>query len=394
MNLWESVRVAVEGIMANKLRSFLTTLGIVIGIAAVITVVAIGQGGRAVLMSEIESIGTNFYAVWVDWRADDRPTGREIQIEDVDIIKRLSPAVKYLAPVNMYTCPVRGTKTQKTAQIIGTTADYSGVRNLEVVRGRFLTAQDNTGRRPVAVIDEGLAKEIYGHDDPIGKKLMVRNIPLVVIGVLTPEDSMFSIGQPKPVYIPMRTWQYVFCNHLIFQLEGAAVSREQVTVALEQTIKVLERRHDTKGKYKSITLREQMDVAGKVTGVLTLIISTIAGISLFVGGIGVMNIMLVSVTERIRKIGIRMALGARRRDILIQFLVEAVVLCMFGGAVGMLLGIGGAFAVAKFAHWPPLVSWGTVAIAVLFSASIGVFFGIFPANKAARMNPIEALRRE
>ncbi|MBO8129769.1 MAG: ABC transporter permease [Peptococcaceae bacterium] len=394
MNLWESVRVALDGIMANKLRSFLTTLGIIIGIAAVITVVAIGQGGRAVIMGEFEKIGTNIYMVWVDWRADDPPTGREIQKEDAAIIKRLSPAVSYLAPVNTAIRPVKGSEDQKSARLIGTTADYIHIRNLEIIRGRFLTAQDDNGCRRVAVVDEELARELYGKTDPIGQKLMIRNTPLVVVGLLKSEKSMFSFGTSKPVYIPISTWQYVFHNYYISQLEGKAVSREEVPLAVEQTLKILERRHNTEGRYQSVTLEDEMESANKVTGILTLIISAVAGISLLVGGIGVMNIMLVSVTERVREIGIRMALGARRRDILMQFLVEAVMLCLLGGLVGIVLGVGGAYLVAKLAHWPPLVSWGTVAIAVLFSAVIGIFFGIYPANKAARMNPIEALRRE
>jgi len=177
-------------------------------------------------------------------------------------------------------------------------------------------------------------------------------------------------------------------------LEGQTYPGEDINSAMTQAVKILERKHNNPGRYMSRTMEQQMEIVNKITGVMTLIVGAIAGISLFVGGIGVMNIMLVSVTERTREIGIRKALGAKRKDIMVQFLIEALVICTIGGVIGMLIGIGGAFIIAKFAKWPPLVSWTTILVAFLFSSAVGVFFGLYPASKAAKMDPIEALRYE
>lgn len=280
------------------------------------------------------------------------------------------------------------------AQVIGTTADLGPVRNLKLADGRFLKPEDDAGGRRVAVIEEDFAREIFGRQEPLGQKIIIRNTPFLVVGVLTSETSMFSFGTGKTVYVPHRAWSEVFNSRQVNQLEGTAVSRELVPEAMQKTVTILERRHGAPDRYTSVSLDQQMEVAKRITGIMTLVVGAVAGISLFVGGIGVMNIMLVSVTERVREIGVRMAVGARRKDILAQFLIESVVLCLIGGAIGMMLGIGGAFLVAKIANWPPLVAPSTVIIAVLFSAFVGVLSGLWPANKAAQLDPIEALRRE
>jgi len=394
VNLWESIRVALEGVRANKLRSFLTTLGIVIGIAAVIAVVAVGQGGRALLMSEMEKIGTNIFAVYIDWRSDDPRTGREFLLQDIEVIKELVPEVEYLAPSSSMYMQVRGGRVNKSVQVMGTSTDYSHIRNLEMQEGRFFSDADSVGRRKVAVIDEELAREFFNNTSPVGQKVVVRGTSLVVVGVISKGGSMLEMGGSQKVYLPFPVYQSIFPWSSISSLEGSAVTKEQVDIAMGQTVKVLERRHNTAGRYASESMEQQMDIANQITGVMTAIIAAIAGISLFVGGIGVMNIMLVSVTERTREIGIRKALGAKRRDILVQFLIEAVVLCCIGGVIGILLGAGGAYAIAKVAGWPPLVSWWTALIAFLFSAAVGVVFGVLPASKASRLDPIEALRRD
>ncbi|HBC93286.1 MAG TPA: ABC transporter permease [Pelotomaculum sp.] len=393
MNLLESVRVALEGIMVSKLRSFLTTLGIMIGIAAVIAVVAIGQGGRAVLMSEMEKIGTNIFDVYVDWRSNKQVTGREFDLSDVAVIKDKVPDVTHLSPINQTMGDARGPKDIKYARITGVSSDYPYIRKLTMKEGHFFTEEDDTGKRRVAVIDEELAGQVFGRVQPLGNKVTLGNTPFLVVGVVAKGESALGFSENPSVYIPIRVWQGMF-NNQIQMLEGSAVSKEKVDGAMGQAVQVLERQHRMPGKYASESMEQQMQTANKVTGILTLIIGAIAGISLFVGGIGVMNIMLVSVTERTREIGIRMALGARRKDILVQFLIEAVVLCLLGGVTGMALGTGGAYLIARLAKWPPLVSWGTALLAFAFSAAIGVVFGILPASKASRLNPIEALRRE
>ncbi len=393
MNLWESVRVALEGIRANKLRSFLTTLGIIIGIAAVIAVVAIGQGGRAMLMAEMEKIGTNIFAIYVDWRSGEQPTGRMFELSDVQVLKDKVPGISHLSANSTTMADVRGARDKKYSQIWGVSPDYEHIRKLNIKTGRFFSPEDNSLGRRVAVLDEALADQIFGRTAPVGNKVSINSTPFLVVGVVARGDSIFGFSEEARVFVPVRSWHNIFGAY-VNNLEGSAVSMEKVQETMDQAVKVLERRHRGSAQYVSYSMEQEMQSANQITGIMTLIIGSIAGISLLVGGIGVMNIMLVSVTERTREIGIRMALGARRRDILTQFLIESVVLCVIGGVIGMLLGVGGAFLIAKLANWPPLVSWGTMLIAFTFSAAIGIIFGLLPANKAAKMDPIEALRRD
>lgn len=393
MNLLEYLRLAAEGLWMNKLRSFLTILGIIIGIAAVITVVAVGQGGRAVLMAEMEKIGTNLFAIYIDWQEGEPPRERDFTLQDITVIKELVPEITCLAPTSYRPATVQGPKKKKPAQVIGTVADYANIAKARVTRGTFLAAGQD-GARAVAVLDEALAQEIFGNEDPLGKRVAISGRPALVIGLTKEESGFLGLQTVKNIYVPIGFWQEIFAERAITQLEGSAARREDVLPAMAQAVKILERRHQAENRYKAASLEQQMQVAGKITGIITLIIGAVAGISLLVGGIGVMNIMLVSVTERTREIGIRMALGARRRDILSQFLIEAVVLCMSGGLLGILLGAGGAYLVARLAKWPPLISFGTILVAFAFSAAVGIFFGLYPANRAARMNPVEALRQE
>lgn len=394
MDFRESILVALASIRSNLFRSILTTLGIVIGIAAVIAVVAIGQGGRAMLMSEMEKIGSNLFAIYPDWRQDEPRAGNEFALEDVNLIKDQVPEVKYLIPYGRGYESIRGGRRSKYAQVLGTGADMFALRNLEMKEGRFFSPADETGRRRVAAIDEGLARELFNKQSPLGKQVVVNDNAFTIIGVVKQNNSFLMTGGPQAVYIPIRLWISLYPHNFISDLEGSTFRQQDVPLAMEKAVKILEHRHHNPDTYMTASLDQQMEVTNKVTGIMTLIISAIAGISLLVGGIGVMNIMLVSVTERTREIGLRMALGARRRDILVQFLIEAVVLCLIGGCIGMLLGIGGAFLVARIAHWPPLVSWSTVFLAIAFSAGVGILFGLLPANQASRLDPIEALRRD
>ncbi|KKM12749.1 hypothetical protein SY88_02500 [Clostridiales bacterium PH28_bin88] len=395
MSVLESIRVALEGIWVNKLRSLLTMLGIIIGIAAVIAVVAIGQGGRSILMTEMEKIGSNLFVVYVPWDNDTPRRGDEITVKDAEIIKDLAPAVKLLAPSSYVTSYLEGSKTQKRVEVQGTTADYAAIRNVTMARGRFFSEQDTRAGRRVAVIDEELAEQLFGQEEALGKLATLGGTPVLIVGIAkTEKNFLMATGQLKTVYIPITFYQYFTGRTFISAVEGQAASRDQVDAAMEQTVKILERRHNAKDLYKSASLEKEMAMANKVTGVMQLIIMLIASISLVVGGIGVMNIMLVSVTERTREIGIRKALGASRANILSQFLIEAVTICLVGGLIGTAIGVGGAFAIAKLAKWPPLVSWVTIMIAVIFSTGIGITFGLYPANKASKMDPIEALRYE
>lgn len=391
MNISESIQAALDSVRANKFRSILTTLGIVIGIAAVIAVIAIGQGGRATIMGEMEKIGSNLFAVSIDWRNEDPRTGQEFDLADVQAIKDQIPEIKYLTPFSYAYDQVRGGRTTKLAQLMGTSADYAPMRNVVMKEGRFFNESDEQARRRLVALDEGLASELFPKG-AVGKQIVIRGTSLTVVGVVKNQNSLFSMGDSQLVYVPVRTWLDLYPGGFINYFEGSTYEQQDVQAATDKTVKILEHRHRTEGKYMSETLEQQMEIASTITGVMTMIIGAIAAISLLVGGIGVMNIMLVSVTERTREIGLRMALGARRRDILLQFLIEAVVLCLIGGIIGTILGVGGAYLIAKLAKWPPLVSWGTILLACFFSAAIGIVFGLLPANKASRLDPIEALR--
>lgn len=393
MDLWESVTVAVEGIFSNKLRSILTMLGIVIGIAAVIAVVAIGQGGRALLLSEVEKFGTNIFSIYVDFNTDVPVSKRDFSMEDIDVIKNLVPTIKVLTPKDQSMATVKSIKKGKFAQVSGSNGDYAQIHDVQIIQGRFFSNTDTRAGRKVIVIDDKLAKALFGRQEPLGQRVTINNVQLKVIGIAR-SNSSFLNGGFSVAYTPFTVWQKIFNVDVIRVFEGQPYPGEDITTAMAKVVKILERKHNNTGRYMSATSEQQMEIVKKITGVLTLIVGAIAGISLFVGGIGVMNIMLVSVTERTREIGIRKALGARRQDILVQFLIESVVICTIGGLVGMAVGIGGSFIIAKFAKWPPLVSWSTVVIAFLFSSAVGIFFGLYPASKASKLDPIEALRYE
>ncbi|NLC38004.1 MAG: FtsX-like permease family protein, partial [Clostridia bacterium] len=361
MNLAESVRVALEGIWTNRLRSFLTMLGIIIGVAAVIAVVAIGQGSRAVILQEIEKIGSNLFVVYIPWNIEKPRSADDLTLQDVEMIAESAAKVRYVAPSSFSQGVIVGPKGKKTAQVQGTTGDYIFIRNVELRRGRFFTNEDAKAGRPVAVIDEKLAEDLIGRQEALGERIIVAGSPVVVIGVTKRDDSLLMMDkESRTVYLPISVWQKIFRSRWVGQLEGQAVSRDQVNQAVDQVIKILERRHQKKDFYAGITLESEMQLADRIMGILTLVIGSIAGISLTVGGIGVMNIMLVSVTERTREIGIRKALGARRKDILFQFLIEAVTICLVGGLIGLILGIGLALIIALVANWPPVFSWWTI----------------------------------
>lgn len=397
MDIIESIKTALESIWVNKLRSTLTMLGIIIGVAAVIAVVAIGQGGRAAILTSLEGMGTNLFVVYPSSSSSTTPLTRQdmITLEDVEAIKNIIPTIKAVAPTSYTGTMSQYGKEKQRTTVICTTEEYKTIRNLTLVEGRFLTNLEEKSRSRVAVINEELSRTYFRGKSPLGKQIYLFGTPFTIVGVVKddPTNAMMGNEPSKEATIPLGT-AMTFFRSLRFQVEGQSNSKDEVQETIDQVIKLLHKRHRNTEKYRGWSLDQEVDTANNILGIIALIIGSIAGISLLVGGIGVMNIMLVSVTERTREIGIRMALGARRKDILLQFLIEAVVICLVGGTIGTILGGAGAFAVAMIAKWPPLISPVTVLIAFLFSATIGVFFGIYPANKAAKLDPIEALRYE
>ncbi|MGI6066449.1 MAG: ABC transporter permease [Bacillota bacterium] len=397
MNLQECIQVAIEGIRVNKMRSALTMLGIIIGVAAVITVVAIGQGGQSAIVSTLESIGTNLFQVYP--RSNEQSTvtlSDMITLQDLEVIKNVATDIKYVSPVDNRSTPAKYGRESKRVYAYGVWPEYKEIRNVKMERGRFLSEADERGGRRVVVIDTKLAEDLFGREDALTKQIEVFGSSMTVIGITKREDSIFMGGpdQPSTVYIPYSTFCRLINYNYVAYIEASAVSKEKTENAMKQAQQVLEKRHHTTDKYHAYSLQQDLEQVNTVMGILQLVIGSIAAISLLVGGIGVMNIMLVSVTERTREIGIRKALGAQYKDIMAQFLIEAVVICSIGGAIGTVIGLGGGFLVAVLAKFPPLLSPLTIVIAFGFSTSIGIFFGLYPANKAAKMSPVEALRYE
>jgi len=396
VNFFESIIIAWESLIANKLRSLLTMLGIIIGVSSVITVSALGQGGRAAINKEMDAFGANRFGIYYKSNSENPITDADIfTLQDVLAIKEISHAVESMAPVSWDSASIRSKGKEIGIEIVATTADYAKIANLKLDAGRFMNHEDDNAKRYVAVVSESLAKELFGSSMAIGKKIMVSNRPFKIIGVLAREESIFSAGQDsKLMYIPISTYFSYSGTNWINNLEGKAVSQTDVDKAIQHSLTILHRRHRTNDRYDAWNSQKEIDSVNKVTGIVTLVISAIAGISLLVGGIGIMNIMLVSVTERTREIGIRKALGAREIDIMIQFLIEALVLSFSGGVLGLVTGFGISKIIAWFIKIPTFISLQMIALAFTFSAVVGICFGLYPARKAAYQDPIEALRYE
>ncbi|RNB92381.1 FtsX-like permease family protein [Brevibacillus fluminis] len=395
MNLWESFRSATEGIWANKLRSGLTMLGIIIGITSVIAVTTLGQGGQQAVVSELEKFGTNTFNVFVKWDSTEEAKDTDLQLEDADILARTSPYIDKIVPINSWQNTIRGPKKEVQGSFYGSTEDYLALQpNIKVVKGRFYSSEDTKESRSVIVLDTDMAKDLFGNQNPLGQRVVIGSSSLVVIGVVQESKFRFDQTQIHSAYLPITVLQELNDTHEVGRLAGKAKSKTQLQQAMKQTEQYLNRKHEHKNHYMVSSMEQELAQFNQMTGMLTLVFGVIAGISLLVGGIGVMNIMLVSVTERTREIGIRKALGAKRRDILTQFLIESIIVCLIGGVIGMLLGSGCAMIISHFAGLPPMISWESVAISFGFSSAMGIFFGLYPANKAAKLNPIEALRYE
>ncbi|SHJ67555.1 ABC transporter permease [Paramaledivibacter caminithermalis] len=405
MNFIESIKVAISAIWVNKMRSLLTMLGIIIGISSVIAVVALGQGSKNMMNKEFESFGVNRAAIWHNWRKN--PTSKDyMNHEDLKALRRAFE--KEISAMSHYfdtTGEIVAGKEKKSVYIYGVEHEYNNIDKKEIIKGRYLVEGDIKAKRNVVVIDEELALDIFGRTNVLGERIIVNtrtnSISPVIVGIYKNKKSLFSGGfggnSPKYLYLPVSTVEKMFgVGDRVYMVEMNLKQGVNIEETLNKMIKLLERRHGNAGKdkYRSYNAESEMESVNKITSVMTMVVGAIAAISLLVGGIGVMNIMLVSVTERTREIGIRKAIGARHRDILLQFLVEAVIISGIGGMIGTILGIGFSYIISNFIKIPPTVSPMTILIAWVFSAGVGIFFGIYPANKAAKLDPIEALRYE
>lgn len=397
MSLLDSLKIALSSILAHKLRSALTMLGIIIGVGSIITVVAIGQGGEMSLKSEFSGSGNN--TVPIQFKEDmNEPLsiGERPQITDEDLfeIKKI-PEIKHVITTNSSMEPLNLNEKKDMVSVIGLDSEYFEVNQIKVKKGRSLNKFDVEQGSNVVMISTDVKDIFYPKENPVGKIIEIRGQPLQIIGIYKSDNGFMGMSIPE-LLIPISIWPTIYGKSEIQNIVVQAETPDQLEIAGKKAVDVLNNRksNDISGKYEIIDLKKLQEGLSQLTKIMTMVISGVAGISLVVGGIGVMNIMLVSVTERTREIGVRKALGATRSKILLQFLIEAVMLTLLGGLIGIALGYSGAYIVSKIAGWPPLVSWEVVVGGVLFSMTLGIIFGLIPANKAAKLDPIESLRYE
>jgi putative ABC transport system permease protein len=403
--LFMTLRIALSALARNKLRAFLTMLGIIIGVGAVIAMVAIGEGAKATIRSQIASLGTNVLIVLpgTSMQGGVR-TGaggvNTLVAGDARAIMRELPAVSFASPVLRRNEQVVAGNLNWFTLTQGVAPEMQQIREWQLDDGRFLHDGDVESAAKVAVVGETVVRQLFGNDAPVDAVIRIRNIPFRIVGVLAPKgQTSQGTDQDDTIMIPYTTMQKRLMRTTSVQsIVVSAVSADRVQEAQEQIAALLRQRHrigpDREDDFYIRNLSDIAEAASSSARVMAVLLGTVASISLLVGGIGIMNIMLVSVTERTREIGIRMAVGARSTDIMLQFLVEAVVMAATGGVIGILLGIGSSEVLNQWAQWPTHISPAIVAIAFCFSAAVGIFFGFYPARKAATLDPIDALRYE
>jgi putative ABC transport system permease protein len=405
MRYIEILRIAFDALVRNKMRSLLTMLGIIIGVGAVIAMVAIGQGAQAEVEAQISSLGTNVLMLFSGSQnrggvQGGAGTGVDLSEEDGDAIREQCPAVAYLTPMLSTGGQIIKGNINWGTRIYGGSPDYFSIRDWRIDRGDFFTDQDVRAATKVCILGRTIVDQLFPNEDPIGQTVRIRSIPFRIVGTLMPKgQNAMGQDQDDQIIIPYttvvkrlmgqsRSWGYLI----------GARSKPEIDEAVAQITDLLRVRHKLNpADDNDFTIRSQTDIAqarNQASSTMSMLLASIAAVSLVVGGIGIMNIMLVSVTERTREIGVRMSIGARRMDILSQFLLEAMVMSLLGGAIGILLGVGGSHLITAIAGWSTFISTGSIVLSVVFSMLVGIFFGYYPARKAASLNPIDALRYE
>lgn len=395
MKLAESFRVAFDALRVNRLRSVLTMFGVVIGVAAVVVLVAIGSGARDLVRTEIEGLGSNIIFVAPGELAfGSAPTISRMQLEDVGYLGRITGDENDIAVALNSGETVRAGHEEAFANIVGANDHYRNVFDRPLRRGRYLSGTDVDTRRRVVVLGSGIADRLFGDVDPIGRQVSVAGgTRFRVVGVLEEVGSTFGQTRDSEVHVPITTAQRMFGVYRVDFIAVRAPTKDDVPRLQSEIVDALESKYRGE-RFSAITQTQLLGTIGTVLGALTGVLAAIAAISLLVGGVGVSNIMLVGVRERTKEIGLRKALGARQRDILAQFLVEAVLLTTFGGVAGIALGVGAALTISALSPVPAAITWWSPAVAFAVSAAVGVFFGVFPARRAGRLDPVVALRAE
>lgn len=405
LQLKNLIKTAFRSIFKNRMRSLLTSLGIIIGVSAVIVMVAIGEGSQRRIEEGIQSLGTNLIVVFPGASTAggvSRGAGsfNRFTFNDIDKIEKEATLIKAVSPIVRTGGQVIGGGNNWNTTIFGVSEDYFEIRNWELEYGEFFTDRDVKTNRKVALLGKTVATQLFPDQDAVGQKIRIRNVPFLVIGLLK-EKGQSGMGVDQDdiilapsttVYYRLRGWRH------IDMINATAISPDRIAEAKKEVQTILREAHRINpGEEDDFTVSDQADIskaASETSRILTMLLGSIAGVSLVVGGIGIMNIMLVSVTERTREIGIRLSVGAREKDVLIQFLTEAVILSVSGGVTGIFLSMIITVGLNKFTEIYAVINPNIIVLSVIFSAAVGIFFGYYPARKAAALNPIDALRYE
>lgn len=394
MRSGEAFRVALDALRANRLRSALTMLGVVIGVAAVVILVALGSGAKQEVEQQVEGLGSNIIIVVPGkFEFGSAPSVSRLTLDDVDLLGRVVGDSERVAVSVSSGETVSVGRREAFVTVNGVNETVPNVFNRPLARGEYITSADVDTRRRVVVLGNSVVGRVFGDVDPLGRQLTIAGVRFRVIGVFAPVGQTFGVDRDAEVHIPVTAAQRLFGVDRIDGLAVKAPTSDSVEELQPRLVAALQERYEGE-EFSAVTQTQILGTIGRILSLLTLVLAAIAAISLLVGGVGVSNIMLVSVRERTREIGLRKALGARQRDVLLQFLIEAVLLCVVGGLVGIGLGVGASLLVDAVSPLPAVISWWSPVLAFAVSAAVGIFFGVAPARRAGRLDPVVALRTE
>jgi putative ABC transport system permease protein len=405
LQIWQTALIALRALRRNKMRSMLTALGIIIGVASVVAMVAVGNGAQARITSQVSALGQNLLTVFAGSKKSGGVnsglgSASAITLEDASAIQREVPDVAAVSPEVSVTAQAIANGRNWSTTVVGESQDYLRIRDWKLAAGSMFNDSDIRSAAKIAVIGSKTANELFGPLNPVGQSVRIKNIPFTIVGLLESKGAgMGGANQDDRILIPYTTaMKRITGDRYLRSVNVEIRSSDRMDIAQQQITSLLRQRHrltsDQSDDFNIFNQKEIADTVNSISKIITLLLGSIAGISLVVGGIGIMNIMLVSVTERTREIGIRIAVGAQPGDIRLQFLIEAVTLSLLGGLIGVLCGVGASHLVGMFADFKAVVSTGSILLAFGVSSAIGIFFGFYPAHKAAALDPIIALRYE